>query len=306
MNECVTVQSRVCIAVLMGWLAWSSASWAEEQNPVTVSDLAAYPAPEPLARITYGNEPLQFAELRVPQGAGPFPVIILIHGGCWLSTHTMAYVAKLAEAFTQIGIATWNVEYRRVGDAGGGWPGTFEDVAQAADRLLDVSSEYSLDISRVIAVGHSAGGQMALWLAARQRFPEGAQFSSERMVHVMGVLALAPAPDLANLYNTGVCDAVIDKLMGGSPTRYPDRYALGSPIELLPLGVEQILVLGANDNWSEEGRRYFLAGQRVQDLVSIIEAPQSGHFEMVDPDSSTWPLVMKAAYKLLELDSNQR
>lgn len=147
---------------------------------------------------------------------------------------------------------------------------------------------------------------MALWLAARQKFSAGTQYSSTRMVEIKGVLALAPTPDLANLHYTGACDSVIDKLMGGSPTDFPERYAVASPIQLLPIGVQQFLVLGAYDKWSEEGRRYFAAAMQLRDQVSIIEAPQSDHFEMVDPDSSTWPLVMNAAYELLEMDGNQR
>ncbi|MSQ99267.1 MAG: alpha/beta hydrolase [Xanthomonadales bacterium] len=134
---------------------------AEEMRPaiMTSDDLAAFPYYTPDTRIPYGDGPLQFADLRLPDGPGPFPVMILIHGGCWLSEFDIHHIGKLADAFTRSGIATWTVEYRRIGDAGGGWPGTFQDIAQSADKMLSVADEYSLDTSRAIAAGHSAGGQ---------------------------------------------------------------------------------------------------------------------------------------------------
>jgi len=292
----------VLFFLLFAFLPGSAPMMAEEMRPaiMTSDDLAAFTYSTPDARIPYGEGPLQFADLRLPDGPGPFPVMILIHGGCWLSEFDIHHIGKLADAFTRNGIATWTVEYRRVGDAGGGWPGTFQDIAQSANKMLSVADKYSLDTSRVIAAGHSAGGQLALWLAASPQFHDNALFSSARVVKLIGVLGLAPAPDLANLSQTGVCENVVDKLMGGSPTEFPERYALGSPIELVPIGVPQLLVIGAyDDNWGPVGRRYFAAAEAANDQVRLIEATQSGHFEMIDPDSSTWPLVLDAAYQLL-------
>lgn len=292
----------VLLLVLFAFLLANGPVLAEEVRPaiMTAEDLAAFPDPAPDARIPYGDGPLQFADLRLPDGPGPYPVMILIHGGCWLSEYDIHHIGKLADAFTRSGIATWTVEYRRVGDEGGGWPGTFQDIARSADRMLSVADEYSLDTSRVIAAGHSAGGHLALWLAASPQFHDNALFSSARIVTLMGVLGLAPAPDLANLHQTGVCENVIDKLMGGSPSAFPERYALGSAMELVPIGIPQLLVIGGyDDNWGPEGRRYFTAAEAAHDQVDLIEAPQSGHFEMIDPDSSTWPLVLNAAYELL-------
>jgi acetyl esterase/lipase len=268
---------------------------------LTASDLEHFDSPEPDHRIPYGNDPLQFGELRLPDGKGPHPVAILIHGGCWLSEYDIAHSRKLSAAFTGIGLATWSLEYRRVGNEGGGWPGTLLDVAAGADHLRSLSKTYPLDLDRVLAVGHSAGGHLALWLAARRQILDHEPFRTEREPLVpQAVLALAPAPDLAYLQEQQVCDGVVEKLLGGSPAAYPERYRMTSPAELVPLNVKQILVVGRHDqNWAPVGRRYFERARAAGDDVRWIEAPESGHFEVIDPESTTWPLVRDAALELV-------
>lgn len=267
---------------------------------LTQVDAAAFAHPAPDARIAYGLDPLQFGELRLPAGPGPHPVVILIHGGCWLAEYDLEHVGKLAAALTENGVATWTLEYRRVGNPGGGWPGTFRDVALGADHLRVLAGEHRLDLSRVIAVGHSAGGHLALWLAARSWLPRDSELFADEPAELCGVLALAPATDLAYLHALGVCGGVVDRLMGGSPEQFPERYAEGSPKELVPLGVPQILILGRHDpDWAPAGLRYEAAVRAAGADVRRIEAPESGHFEMIDPDSSTWPLVRAAVLELL-------
>jgi acetyl esterase/lipase len=282
----------------------SSVISAEEggEQIMTAEALAGFPNPAPTARFAYGEGPLQFADLRLPPGPGPHSVMILIHGGCWLSEFDITHMGKLADGFAQAGIATWAVEYRRVGDEGGGWPGTYEDIASAADFLPKIANNHDLDLSRVIVAGHSAGGHLALWLAARNRFDSGTPFAPEAApVALKGVLALAPAADLAYLHEQEVCGSVIDKLMGGSPAEHPGRYALTSATELVPLGLPQSLVIGKFDsNWALVGRRYIVAAKGSGDTVEVLEAEASGHFEMIDPDSTTWPQVRDAAFKLLK------
>ncbi len=268
---------------------------------MTSADLASFESPEPDDRIAYGDDPLQFGELRLPDGAGPHPVVILIHGGCWLSEFDITHLRKLAAAITKTGIATWTLEYRRVGNPGGGWPGTFLDIARGTDHLRVLAKTYPLDLDRVIASGHSAGGHLALWLAARSKLIEREPFQAESPVLPGAVLGLAPAPDLAYLHEQNVCDGVIDKLLGGSPDTQRERYEMASPMRLAPLGVPQILILGKHDtNWTPVGRRYFDAAKAAGDDVRVVEAPESGHFEMIDPDSTTWPLVAGALRDLLE------
>lgn len=263
--------------------------------------LAEFPNPDPDVRLPYGDDPLQFGDLRLPDGPGPHPVIVLIHGGCWLSDYDIAHIGKLADAFTNNGFATWAIEYRRVGNPGGGWPGTFEDVAAATDHLLKMADEYSLDTRRVITVGHSAGGHLALWLAARNQLQDTDLFRTPDLLKLKGVLALAPAADLAFLHKTGVCEDVVDKLMGGSPQEVPERYAAGSVTALVPIGLPQVLLVGRHDEgWLPVGLHHFEVAKAVNDNVRLIEAEESGHFEMIDPDSTTWPLVLNAVNELLE------
>jgi len=137
-------------------------------------DILTLPAPPADARIAYGPDPLQFGDLRLPTAAsgggdGPFPLVVLIHGGYWRNRYDLAYFGHAAAALTATGFATWNIEYRRVGDAGGGWPGTLLDVAAATDYARTLAATQPIDLDRVVALGHSAGGQLAAWLAARRR-----------------------------------------------------------------------------------------------------------------------------------------
>lgn len=269
---------------------------------MTAEDLDRLTAPPPDARIPYGDDTLQFGELRLPDGPGPHPVAIVVHGGCWLARYDIAHIRALAEALTEEGFAAWVVEYRRVGNPGGGWPGTFRDVADGADFLRELADEFPLDLDRVIAVGHSAGGHFALWLAARSRLSPEDPLYQPSPIQVHGVLGLAPAPDLAFLHREEACNGAIDGLMGGSPEEVPDRYHAGSPGELVPLGAPQRLVIGLHDEaWAPVGRRYFDRAQDAGDDVRLIHADESGHFEMIDPSTSTWPLVRDAARELLKL-----
>lgn len=269
---------------------------------MTAEDIVRLTAPPPDARLAYGDDPLQIGELRLPEGPGPHPVAIVIHGGCWLSQYDMMHIRSLGEALTGEGIAAWIVEYRRVGNPGGGWPGTFEDVANGSDYLRELASKHPLDLDRVLAVGHSAGGHLALWLAARSRLSRDQLLYEEDPIEIRGVLGLAPAPDLAFLHEQQVCGHVIEKLMGGSPEEFPERYEAGSSVELVPLDVPQRLVIGRHDsNWAPVGRRYFEAAKFQGADVRVIDAEESGHFEMIDPGSTTWPLVRNAANELLGL-----
>ena len=231
---------------------------AGEADLLTSADLASFENPPADARIQYGEGSLQFGDLRIPSGSGPHPVTIFVHGGCWLSDFDISHSSKLTAALTRNGIATWSLEYRRVGDEGGGWPGTFQDVANGADHLASIADDYALDLSRVIFMGHSAGGQLAIWLAARSQIPADTVVSTENPQSALGVLALTPAPDLQGLHEQQVCGDVVDKLMGGSPAEVPDRYRLGDPMQISPGDVPQVLVVGTHDtDWAPSGLRYF-------------------------------------------------
>jgi len=142
---------------------------AAERQGVSFQEVLALPATPANARIAYGSAPTQFGELWVPPGPGPHPVAVVIHGGCWSAEYGEAHIRPVCAALARAGVAAWCLEYRRVGDEGGGWPGTFEDVARGADHLRAIAPAHGLDLQRVVAVGHSAGGHLALWLAGRAR-----------------------------------------------------------------------------------------------------------------------------------------
>ncbi|MBT4522713.1 MAG: alpha/beta hydrolase [Halieaceae bacterium] len=273
-------------------------SWTSQLSGAEIMDssaLADFPNPPADQTILYGKDKLQFGELRLPSGQGPHPVVVLIHGGCWLREYDISHIRKLAAAYAEAGIATWTIEYRRVGDPGGGWPGTFDDVAAGADFLVTLAKKYNLDLAHSIVAGHSAGGHLALWLANRP-----ARWSATYAPRA--VLALAPAADLAFLHQSGVCGEVIDKLMGGSPTQYPVRYQQVSGVERLPLSIPQYIVIGKHDeNWAPVGHRYVASAQENGNNPQVDIAEQSGHFEMIDPDSTTWPLVLQASRSALGL-----
>lgn len=286
-------KKMLCTAALMLTCLTGPAPAAEIMNS---SALASFPNPPADHVIAYGESNLQFAELRLPSGQGPFPVMLLIHGGCWLAEYDIAHIRKLAAAFTAEGIATWTIEYRRVGDTGGGWPGTFDDVAAATDHLVSLAGQFDLDLDRFIIAGHSAGGHLAIWLANRpSQWPP--------KLSPNAVLALAPAADLAWLHQQQVCGNVVDKLMGGSPAQQPQRYQLGSGTARLPLQVPQTIIIGKHDSsWAPVGHRYIDAARQQGNTPQVIIAEESGHFEMIDPDSSTWPLVLKAAKSALGME----
>ncbi|MEO7167039.1 MAG: alpha/beta hydrolase [Spartobacteria bacterium] len=251
------------------------------------SELSALPLPEPGKRITYGDGPQQFGELRLPAGQGPFPVVVLLHGGCWMSAFDYVYITRLSAWLAQRGMATWTIEYRRVGDAGGGWPGTFLDVATATDALRKIAQSAPLDLERVFAAGHSAGGQLALWLASRARLPKTSEIYLEKPLPIRGVLGLAAITDLEQ-YRVGPpdsCHSAVDQLLGGGPEKYPTRYAETSPRQRLPLGVPQIFIQGEADPIVAPGpvRAYVEAAEKAGDRATVLLLPGAGHFEASVP-----------------------
>lgn len=259
------------------------------------SALADFPNPPADEVIFYGKDQLQYGELRLPSGEGPHPVLVFIHGGCWLSQFDISHSRKLVAAFTEAGIATWNLEYRRVGNPGGGWSGTFDDIANGVDHLRTLADKFELDLNRVVVAGHSAGGHLALWFGNR---PE--QWQSD--LKPRAVFGLAPAADLEYLHGLGVCDNVVDRLMGGSPSDFPERYKMGSGSNRLPMDIPQYILLGEHDlDWTPVGQRYVETARRLGNTPNVVNASESGHFEMIDPDSSTWPLVLQTARTALGL-----
>ena len=263
-------------------------------------EIAARPVPPVAAKVFYGREPLQYGELRLPAGEGPFPVAMLVHGGCWLADYDLKYMGHLAGALQKMGVATWNVEYRRVGN-GGGWPATFRDVAAAADKLGVLAKDYPLDLKRALVLGHSAGGQLALWLASRAQSPGFDLYKADPLPFA-GVVGLAPIVNLASYSLQENCGSSVVPLMGGTPQERPERYGYVSPIERLPLRVPQRLVVAEHDPIVPllPVEMYAqLAEQRLDDVeLDVVEG--AGHFDLITEDGAGWPLVRAAVEDLLK------
>ena len=286
------------------FLARDAIASGDSGEPISWPQIQEMPPPPAGKRLRYGPEPAQFGELRVPaDGNGPYPVLMLLHGGCWLAQFGLDYFEHLADALTrELKVATWNVEYRRLGNSGGGWPGTFRDAATAADHLKIISDEYALDTESVIGLGHSAGGHLALWLAGRGQLEASGELYVERPQALQAVVGLAAIGDLAGYGDLpGGCNAVVSELMGGDAKQQHQRYQQGSPLALLPLGIPQWLIQGEHDGIVPPAlaRRYVNKAKDAGDRVSLIEIPGAGHFDPAIPGSMAWAEVKKAVQAAL-------
>lgn len=295
---------RPILYTLLLCLLCGTSLFAQDQKPkpITWQDIAALPAPAAGMRLAYGTDSLQFGELRLPKGEGPFPVVVVVHGGCWLSQYNLQYMTHLSAALAEAGYATWNLEFRRVGDAGGGWPGTFLDVAQGTDYVKELAKRYPLDLKQVVVLGHSAGGHLALWLAARRNLPRKSELYTRKPLKVKGVVALAGIADLENYANDkGSCNAAVPKLLGGMPAEVPDRYLQASPMHLLPLKVPQRLVQGELDPIVPvtQATAYASLARSKGDAAEVMLIPDTGHFDLVAPQSPAWGTVRKAVEAVL-------
>ncbi len=254
------------------------------------------------SRIFYGSDASTFGDLRIPRRAGPHPVVVVIHGGFWRSVYGLEHIGHLGAALTANGIATWCIEYRRLGNPGGGWPGTFLDVASAVGYLRMISSQYQLDLNRVIVLGHSAGGHLALWYAGLERISQDSPIYTTDRLTLRAVVSLAGVSDLRLASELGLSSGVTDQFIGGSPREYPARYAAASPIELVPLGIRQFLLHGMTDENVpfEMSRHYHAAARAKGDEVTLIPFPSTGHFELIDPQSHVWRRLLETVQSALE------
>ena len=266
---------------------------------LTRDDYVHLPAIAADHRLFYGPDPAQFGDLYLPRQPGPHPVVILLHGGCWQAQYGLAPLGRLCMAFTNEGLAVWNVEYRRLGN-GGGWPMTFVDVATGVDFLRGIADQYALDLSHVVATGHSAGGHLALWLAGRHRLPAESPLFAATVLPLRGVVALAAIPDLAEGVKRHICGGACQEIVGGSPEAVSQRYLQASPRALLPLGVPQWHIVGRDDqNVPLDYVQQYVAVATQYDKVQLDILPDTGHFELVVPTTSAWGTVRHAVLTLL-------
>jgi acetyl esterase/lipase len=238
----------------------------------------------------YESGPDQFLELTLPDGAAPAPVVVVVHGGFWLPAYGIELARPLAADLAASGFAAVAVEYRRVGE-GGGWPGTLEDVAAALDTLAGLPETARLDLTDVTAVGHSAGGQLAAWLAGRHLLPAGAPGAGPR-VRVTAAALQAGVLDLTAAHDQELGSGAVRAFLGGAPAEVPDRYAAADPVRLLPTGATVLCVHGAADDDVpvEQSERYAAAAAAAGDRVELRVVP-GDHMTLIDPASSAWATV---------------
>jgi acetyl esterase/lipase len=242
-------------------------------------------------RHAYGERRDQFGELTLPDGGGPFPVAVLFHGGFWRARYDLRLEDRLVTDLAGRGWAVWNLEYRRLGwRSRGGWPATFEDVAAGIDQLGKLDAQ--LDLSRVVGIGHSAGGQLALWAAARPGLPALAP-GAQPGIRLAAAVAQAGLVDLREAACLGLSRGAAQTLLGGPPGKCPARYDLASPIERLPMGLPQLLVHGGADDVVpvEIARRHAARAADAGDPCVLVELVGVGHMEHLDPGTTAWSAV---------------
>jgi len=289
------------------WLA-ATMAWGQMMQP---ADLWKRPVAEADRKLAYGSGELQFGELRLPKAKGLVPVVVLVHGGCWMDRlpgrdardTSLEPMRPLAVALADAGVATWNVEYRRMGNAGGGWPGTYQDLGAAVDHLRSIAGEYRLDLKRVVVVGHSSGGQLAHWIWARGKLPSASAVFGKNPLPVRAVMNLDGPPDLADaqpLERQFCGGPAITKFLEGAPAQQPERYREGSAKAWLPIGVSQWIVSGgllqmAGDFVSS----YEALAKEKGETVNVLRLEGAGHFDMLAPEGPQGKPVLDMILKLV-------
>ena len=265
---------------------------------LTPDDYQRFPTVKPDQRYAYGSHPQQFGELTLPRTAPPHPVILLIHGGGYREMYDIRPIGGVAKALADVGFAVWSIEYRRHGN-GGSFPKMFLDVAAAADYLRQLATRHELDLDRTISMGHSAGGHLALWLAGRKNIERASPLLSQTPLPIRAVLALAPLADIKRFIVEGAGSEALLDVIGGDPASVPSHFRNGSPMELLPLGITQAIIVGDQDSdMLDNARGYVEAAAALGDPAELIVLPQAGHFEVVAVETSAWIDVQRAALSL--------
>ena len=266
-------------------------------------------APPPFdLRISYGSDPSQFAELRFPKGKGPFPLLFVVHGGFWQSVYDLSHIGHLCAAFTSTGVITCNVEYRRIGNPGGGWPVTFQDISLATRYILQyLSNDSRFDQARRAIIGHSAGGHLALWLVGSHRISKVSPLHNDQKQEIKSAISLAGVSDLRSAWKKKLGRGAVTGLIGGTPDEQPDRYDAGSPIDLLPTGAKCVLVHGTADDTVplSQSQSFVERAEKLGDLSTLVKLDGIGHFELIDPESEAWQPVVRAVLSLLDLDRHR-
>lgn len=282
------------LRALLPALLFSSAAVAA---PMTLDDYLKLTGPAPTARIAYGSAPSQYAELFRPQGQGPFPVVVLVHGGCWtIQFGGIEQMRNVAGALAAEGIAVWNVEYRRSDEEGGGYPGTYQDMHAALDKLKLEAANYQLDTSRIVAMGHSAGGQLVQWIAGRSRIPASSPLFHPNPLPMREIISLGGLADLRNEKELikSSCGRDTAELAGLPSAARPDVFVDTNAAELMPNGSRTVLITGELDTISppRAAHDYAARAHKAGDQAEVLILPGASHYDEIAATSPAWKLVL--------------
>jgi acetyl esterase/lipase len=256
-------------------------------------DILSLTPPPADKRLMYGSDPNQFIDLRIPKGSGQYPLVINIHGGFWRAKYNLDHAGHLCAALTAKGMATANLEYRRVGNDGGAWPGTFVDIRAAYSFLLQGAAKLGVDPKRFLVMGHSAGGQLALCLAAHEP-------AITRAVSLAGVL------DLQRTYELHLSNNAVVEFLRGTPTEVPDHYREADPMQLSIPNARQWLVHGsADDTVPPAFSRDYVSAKakrtgKEKEEVHLLEISGADHFDVIDPRTQPWKQIDDAIVRLVQ------
>jgi acetyl esterase/lipase len=250
-------------------------------------DVLTLSPPPADARVRYGTGPLQFGDLRLPKSTASSALVINIHGGFWRNKYDLGHAGHLCAALTSKGLATWNIEYRRVGDEGGGWPGTLNDIRHAYRFIPQLAKQFHLSCKKTILIGHSAGGQLALCLAAHE--PD-----------VSAVISLAGVVDLHRAWLLHLSSDAVADFLGGPPALAAQNYAEADPMRLSIAHTVQCLIHGKDDDTvpPDFSRTYWETKKKRGEDVHLLEIEGAGHSALIDPRSAAWSLVESQILKL--------
>jgi acetyl esterase/lipase len=256
-----------------------------------VEDILSQPQPPPDERVPYGATPNQFFEVRLPRTKGPHPVLLNIHGGYWRAQYNLAHAGRFCDALRAAGVATFNIEYRRVGNPGGGWPGTFADIRSSYRFVRQEHARFDLDLGRLTVAGHSAGGELGLCLAAH-----------ESSLH--SVISLAGVVDLKKAFALHLSHDAVAEFLGGNPDSVSEHYREADPMMLSIPQARQSLLHGNEDDTvpPEFSRDYVLQKKKAGESVQLFEIPHAGHFDLIDPQSAAFQQVRKVVLAAVGAD----
>ena len=278
---------------------------AQAQDLMTMEEVTSVDFVESDTTIQYDEDAFNFAELRIPKNnlKNKFPVLVILHGGCWLSAVANAdFMRGYATELAREGYATYNVEYRSADHPEGGWPNTFNDVRNAINALSSLSADYPINLDKILLIGHSAGGHLALWASLFPNNLSNDYAITPLNAKIQGIVSLAGIVDLEKYFDptNQSCGRGVGRLMGGSPEELPDLYQMGSPVNLYSFSSNTpiVLISGELDPIVTVDHVKILsdAHPEIQHLI----IPQSGHFEMVVPQTEAWKQTLNIIKSMID------